>query len=146
RSSDVCSSDLLWGGGPIPEHLGYSTSESPIGPWKYGGTLMPTEGRSFTNHPGIIDFKGNTYFFYHNGALPGGSGFTRSVAVEKAEFEKDGSIVQMKMTDGIEKSLKALNPYIKTEAETIAWSEGVKSMENDVVGVFITAMQNNVYI
>ena len=47
---------------------------------------MPTEGRSFTNHPGVIDYKGRSYFFYHNGALPGGSGFTRSVAVEEFEF------------------------------------------------------------
>lgn len=52
---------LLWAGGPISEHLGYSTSKSPLGPWKYGGVLMPTEGRSFTNHPGIVDYKGNTY-------------------------------------------------------------------------------------
>lgn len=137
---------MFFAAGPLPEHIGYATANSVTGPWKYRGVVMPTEGGAFTNHPGVVDFKGNTYFFYHNGALPGGSGFTRSVAVEKAEFEKDGSIVQMKMTDGIEKSLKALNPYIKTEAETIAWSEGVKSMENDVVGVFITAMQNNAYI
>ena len=27
---------LLWGGGPIPEHLGYSTSNSPEGPWEIG--------------------------------------------------------------------------------------------------------------
>ena len=63
---------LLWAGGPISEHLGYSMSKSPTGPWKYGGVLMPTEGRSFTNHPGMVDYKGNTYLFYHNGALPGG--------------------------------------------------------------------------
>lgn len=61
---------LLWAGGPISEHLGYSTSKSPTGPWKYGGVLMPTEGRSFTNHPGMVDYKGKTYLFYHNGALP----------------------------------------------------------------------------
>ena len=81
---------LLWAGGPISEHLGYSTSKSPLGPWKYGGVLMPTEGRSFTNHPGIVDYKGNTYLFYHSGALPGGSGFTRSVCVEQVEFNKNG--------------------------------------------------------
>ena len=91
---------LLWAGGPISEHLGYSTSKSPTGPWKYGGVLMPTEGRSFTNHPGMVDYKGNTYLFYHNGALPGGGGFTRSVCVEQAEFNKDGSIVPLKMTAG----------------------------------------------
>lgn len=136
---------LLFAAGPIPEHIGYSTSSSPTGPWKYQGVLMPTEGKSFTNHPGTIDFRGNTYFFYHNGALPGGGGFTRSVCVEEVKFNKDGTIQPMKMTEGILKGLSNLNPYVKNEAETIAWSEGVKSMQNDQVGVFITAKQNGAY-
>ena len=136
---------LLWAGGPISEHLGYSTSKSPLGPWKYGGVPMPTEGRSFTNHPGIVDYKGNTYLFYHSGALPGGSGFTRSVCVEQVEFNKNGSIKPLKMTEGIQQGLTTLNPYRKTEAETIAFSEGVKAALNTEVGVFVNAMHNNAY-
>ena len=137
---------LLWAGGPISEHLGYSTSKSPTGPWKYGGVLMPTEGRSFTNHPGMVDYKGKTYLFYHNGALLGGSGFTRSVCVEQAEFNKDGSIVPLKMTAGIEKGLETLNPFRKTEAETIAFSEWMKASQNEEVGVFVNAMKDGAYI
>ena len=106
---------------------------------------MATEGGSFTNHPGIVDFRGKTYFFYHNAALPGGGGFTRSVCVEEAKFNKDGTLQPMKMTAGIEKGLTTLNPYIRTEAETMAWSEGVKSMQNNQVGVFITAMHDGSY-
>lgn len=121
-------------------------SKSPVGPWKYGGTLMPTEGGSFTNHPGIVDYKGSTYLFYHNGALPGGGGFTRSVCVQKAEFNKDGSFVPMKMTAGIEKGLENLNPYRKTEAETMAFSEGMKAGQNKEVGVFVNAMNDGAYI
>jgi len=136
---------LLWAGGPIPEHLGYSISKSPVGPWTYAGTLMPTEGRSFTNHPGIIDFKGKTYLFYHNGALPGGTGFTRSVAVEQVEFNKDNAIKPLKMTQGITEQLKPLNPYQKVEAETIAWSEHIKAKQNAEVGVFVQAMQDGAY-
>ena len=137
---------LLWAGGPIPEHIGYSTSKSPTGPWKNEGTLMPAEGRSFTNHPGLIDYKGKTYFFYHNGALPGGNGFNRSVCVQEAEFNKDGTIKPMTMNAGIAKSLQPLNPYQKTEAETIAFSEGIKAAQNNEVGVFVNALQNNAYI
>jgi hypothetical protein len=48
--------------------------------------------------------------------------------------------------EGIEKGLKTLNPYIKNEAETINWSEGVKAMQNEQVGVFVTAKHNNSYI
>ncbi len=137
---------LLWAGGPIPEHIGYSTSKNPLGPWRYRGTLMLQEGRSFTNHPGIIDYKGKTYFFYHNGALPGGGGFTRSVCVQEAAFNKDGSLQQMKMDKaGVVESLQPLDPFQKTEAETIAWSENVKATQNKEVGVFINAMANGAY-
>lgn len=134
---------LFFAAGPISEHIGYSTSTNILGPWKYQGVIMPTQGGSFTNHPGIIDFKGKSYFFYHNGALPGGGGFTRSVCVEELKFNKDGTIIPMNMTEGIKQTLKPLNPYVKTEAETIAWSEGVKSMKNNSVGNFITAKSNN---
>jgi len=136
---------LFFGAGPIPEHIGYSTSKNITGPWKYQGVVMPTQGGSFTNHPGIIDFKGKSYFFYHNSALPGGGGFTRSVCVEEAKFNKDGSIVQMNMTEGVKQSLNPLNPSIKTEAETIAWSEGVRSMKDNVEGNFITAKYNEAF-
>jgi arabinoxylan arabinofuranohydrolase len=136
---------LFFAAGPISEHIGYSTSKSPTGPWEYKGIVMPTQGGSFTNHPGVIDFKGKTYFFYHNGALPGGSGFTRSVAVEELVFNSDGTIKPMNMTEGIKKSLSTVNPYAKNEAETIAWSKDVKSMQNKEVGVFVTAMKNDAF-
>lgn len=136
---------LFFAAGPISEHIGYSTSKSPLGPWKYQGVVMPTQGTSFTNHPGVVDFKGKTYFFYHNGALPGGSGFTRSVAVEELLFNSDGKVKEMNMTEGIKKGMGTLNPYAKSEAETIAWSKDVKSMQNKEVGVFITAMKNNAF-
>ncbi len=137
---------LFWPGGPLPEFIGYSTSQKPEGPWKYGGIIMPAEGGSFTNHPGVIDFRGKTYFFYHNGALPGGGGFTRSVCVQELKFNEDGSIPEQKMTEGIKKSIATLNPYAKNEAETIAWSEGFKSSQNDKVGVFLTAKKSGAYI
>jgi hypothetical protein len=138
---------LFWPGGPLPEHIGYSTSAAPTGPWKYGGTVMKPGGGSFTIHPGVIDFRGKTYFFYHNGGLPGGGGFNRSVCVEELVFNTDGSIPLLKMTkEGIEKGLQTLNPYIITQAETMAWSEGVKGKQNEQVGVFITATRDGSYL
>ena len=82
-----------------PEDIRYSTAPSATGPWTYRGVVMATEGGSFTNHPAVIDYKGGSYFFYHNGALPGGSGYTRSIAVEKFNYGSDGSIPTMKMTE-----------------------------------------------
>ncbi|MDQ1149772.1 glycoside hydrolase family 43 protein [Sphingobacterium zeae] len=136
---------LFWPGGPLPEFIGYSTSDKAEGPWKYGGIIMPAEGKAFTNHPGIVDFKGKTYFFYHNGALPGGGGFTRSVAVQELNFNPDGSIDPMKMTTGITHATGKVNPYELHQAETIAWSEHVKSYQNKKVGVFIKAKKDGAF-
>lgn len=137
---------LFYAGGPIPEHLAYATSDSPEGPWKYGGTVMAKEGGSFTNHPGIVDFRGKTYLFYHDASLPGGSGFTRSVCVREMDFGRDGKVNPVKMVkEGVEKGLKPLCPYQKVEAETMAWSKRVKSDYNSQVGVFVTALRNGSY-
>src|SRR5690349_14191954 len=61
------------------EDIRYSTARSATGPWTYKGLVMAAAGASFTNHPGMVDYKNGSYFFYHNGALPGGSGYQRSV-------------------------------------------------------------------
>jgi hypothetical protein len=90
---------LAYAGHCYSEDLRYSTAPGPTGPWTYRSQLMPTPGTSFTNHPGIIDYKGGSYLFYQNGALPGGGGFTRSVAVEKFEYGSDGSIPRLDMTE-----------------------------------------------
>lgn len=84
------------------EHLAYSTSPNPTGPWTYGGVLMSEDGGVFTNHPGIADFKGHSYLFYHTGDLPGGSLFHRSVCVAEFKYNEDGSIDTIPMCDGVE--------------------------------------------
>ena len=50
------------------------------------------EGRCFTNHPGICDFRGRSWLFYHTDELPGGSLFHRSVCVKEFSYNEDGSI------------------------------------------------------
>ena len=83
------------------EHLAYSTSNSPTGPWKYGGVLME-EGDCFTNHGGIVDFKERSYLFYHTADLPGGNLFNRSVCVAEFTYNEDGSIDTIEKADSIE--------------------------------------------
>jgi hypothetical protein len=137
---------LFFAGGPISEHLGYSTGLSASGPWKYGGVVMPTQGGSFTDHPGVVDYKGKTYLFYHNGDLSGGGGFHRSVCVEELKFNSDGSVVQMNMTKEGAAPVATLNPYQRIEAETIAWESGVKTAKNGAVGVYVTDIHDGAYI
>src|SRR6476469_5187989 len=109
------------------EFIAYSTAPGPTGPWTYRGTVMPTQGSSFTNHAGIVDFKGGSYFFYHNGALPGGGGYTRSVAVEKFSYGSDGSIPTINMTGSGAPAADTLNPFTRQEAETIAAESGIET-------------------
>ena len=109
------------------EFIAYSTAPGPTGPWTYRGTVMPRQGSSFTNHAGIVDFKGSSYFFYHNGALPGGGGFTRSVAVERFSYNADGTIPTISMTTAGPPAVDVLNPYVRQEAETIAWGSGIET-------------------
>lgn len=57
---------MLYAAGGLPEHIAYSTSTSPIGPWTYRDSIMTVQRVSkifSTNHEGIIDYKGNSYFF-----------------------------------------------------------------------------------
>jgi len=118
---------LFHAGGPLPEHLAYSVSEHPTGPWRYGGVVMPAQGGSFTNHGGVVDYKGKTYLFYHNAALPGGGGFKRSVCVDELKFNPDGSVVKMDMSKDGPAPVATLDPYRRVEAETIAWTNGVET-------------------
>lgn len=137
---------LFFAGGPISEHLGYSTGPSPIGPWKYGGVVLPTQGGSFTDHPGVVDFKGKTYLFYHNAALSGGGGFHRSVCVEELKFNPDGSVIPVNMTKEGVPPVATLDPYQRVEAETIAWESGVETAKTNGVGVYVTDISNGDYI
>jgi beta-xylosidase len=128
------------------EDIRYATAPSVTGPWTYGGIVMETEGGSFTNHPGVVDYEGNSYFFYHNGALPGGGGFTRSVAVEDFTYGSDGSIPQIRMTDAGPAQIRSLDPYVRQEAETAAWSEGVETEPSSDGGICVGSITPGDYI
>ncbi|HTM91285.1 MAG TPA: carbohydrate-binding protein, partial [Flavisolibacter sp.] len=104
------------------------------------------KGGAFTNHPGVIDYKGRSYFFYHNGALPGGGGFNRSVCVEEFQYNPDGSIPRIEPTVVGVNPVSNLNPYKWVEAETIAWEEGVETTSDNSTGVYVTDIDNGDYI
>ena len=138
---------LLYAAGGVPEHISYSTAPSVLGPWKYAGEIMPLSNtNSFTNHCGVADFKGHSYFFYHTGKLPQGGGFGRSVAVEEFKYNADGSFPTILPTDEGVKPIAEFNPYRKVEAETMAFSKGVKTEQNDEVGVYVSDIHNGDYI
>ena len=142
---------LVYPADGTPEKISYSTSSGPTGPWTFGGEIMAKEsgsGSSFTNHPGVIDYKNKSYFFYHNGALPGGGGYKRSVCVEEFTYGADGKIPTIKMSQDGPAPVDTLNPFAQVEAETIAFSAGLKTEKCSDTGggINVTSISNGDYI
>ena len=129
------------------ECLSYSTSSSPTGPWKYQGKIMTDQPtNSFTNHGGIIDFRGKSYLFYHTGLLPGAGSYGRSTSIEEFKYNADGSIPKITMTKEGVNPVGTLNPFRRNEAETMAWSEKCSTSENKKNGVFVSDIRVGGYI
>ena len=88
------------------EQICYSTAKKITGPWTYGGFVTGPAKHGFTIHPSVIEFKGQWYFFYHDGSYtlngtPGGD-CRRQVCVEYLYFNPDGSIRPITLTtDGV---------------------------------------------
>lgn len=81
-----------------PSKIAYATSDNINGPWGYRGILNDYVENSETNHPSIVKYKWNWYFFYHNGALPTGGNWRRSVCVELLYYNEDGTMKKIVQT------------------------------------------------
>ncbi len=84
------------------EDIAYATAPSVKGPWTFRGEIMGPAKNSNTIHPAIIEFKGQWYFFYHDGSWSIGSqkgnGYRRAVRVERLYYNSDGTIRPMAQT------------------------------------------------
>ncbi len=84
------------------EKMCYATAPRITGPWTYRGILTDRTENSYTIHPGIVEYKDQWYFFYHDAKLtingvPGAMG-RRSVAVEYLHYNEDGTIKPIRQT------------------------------------------------
>lgn len=93
----------------LSHELCYATSTSPIGPWKYGSTIVsigdiglpgitkenPTNFIGNT-HGGMVCVNGQGYIFYHRQTNQ--QKCARQGCAEKIYFEADGSIKQVEVT------------------------------------------------
>lgn len=82
----------------MPEKVAYAMSRSIYGPWDFKGILNEVPANCETNRPAIIDFRDQTYFFYHNGNLNGGGSHRRSVCIDRLYYNADGTIKPVIMT------------------------------------------------
>ena len=77
----------------FPEKICYAMSRNINGPWEYKGILNEIAGNSNTNHQAIIEFKGKSYFIYHNGSInTDGCGFRRAICIDRLYYNEDGTI------------------------------------------------------
>ncbi|PWJ63802.1 Carbohydrate binding module (family 6) [Fibrobacter sp. UWB15] len=150
---------MIYAAGGIPESIDYSWSDSPTGPWTYKGVIMPKNepGAAFTVHSGIVDFKGRSFFFYHNQKNVKGGGYSRSTAIEEFTWNADGTIPTIRATNnGVVKPIKNLDPFVRVEAETKAWVGGmtvntsggytiIEHVKAQNGAVYLTNMGNSFY-
>jgi hypothetical protein len=150
---------MIYAAGGIPESIDYSWSDSPTGPWTYKGVIMPKSepGAAFTVHSGIVDFKGRSFFFYHNQKNVKGGGYSRSTAIEEFTWNADGTIPTIRATNnGVVKPIKNLDPFVRVEAETKAWVGGmtvntsggytiIEHVKAQNGAVYLTNMGNSFY-
>lgn len=112
--------------------LDYATSDSPMGPFTYRGTIVDNgiDYPGGNDHGSVCCINGQWYIFYHR--MTNGTIMSRRGCVERIQILPDGSIPQVEMTSlGFEKSL---SPYEITPAETACVLKG---------GCFIT--ETNVF-
>ena len=130
--------------GQSSESLSYSMADSPEGPWVFKGDIL--KGNTYTIHPGVCDFKGHSYLFYHTQDLPGGTLFHRSVAVEEFNYNEDGTIGPVSMSKEGPAPIDTLNPYIWTEAENYAWGNKVEEEGDSVRGINLCSLKSESYV
>jgi hypothetical protein len=74
----------------------YATSRSPLGPWTSRGVYIDSTD-SYTDHGSIVEYKGQSYAFYHTSMLSGDD-WLRSVSVDKLFYNDGGSIRMVRQT------------------------------------------------
>ena len=85
------------------ETVSYAMAENILGPWEFKGELTGMAKDSYTIRPGIIDYQGKSYLFYHNASLSldgyGPSTGRRSVCVDEFVYKTDGTIRPVDQTE-----------------------------------------------
>lgn len=110
-------------------------SYSPMGPFTFVGQVFSNPYTYFgiggNNHHSFFEFNGKTYLTYHAQTvtkamgLPSNAQGYRSTHIDEVTYDGNGHIKSIKGTYAGAAQIKNLNPYVRNEAETIAWSKGV---------------------
>ena len=120
-------------GSPGAGEIAYMVSEHPMGPWTYMGTILKNPGHFFgvggNNHHAMFQLHDSWYIAYHAQTLSKAMGVPkgyRSTHLNKVQFDDDGAIREIVADMAGVEAIGLLNPFDRTEAETIAWSAGIQ--------------------
>jgi len=101
-----------------PTCIGYATSKSPFGPFKYRGVIVDNnhcDPNNWNNHGSIVEFNGKWYVLYHRATH--NSYIMRKACIEPITFNEDGSINEAEMT-----SQGAGGPLLATSKIEAEWA------------------------
>ncbi len=114
-------------------------SDRPMEGFTFDGIVFPNQGTFFgagtggNNHHCFFEFNGKNYLTYHAQTLAVELGFSgdnqsgyRSTHIDEFEYDEDGKMSVVGTWQG-SSQVKDLNPFERVEAETIAWSKGIKA-------------------
>lgn len=112
--------------------IDYMVSSSPTSGFQYAGTILPQPpDNSNNNHAGIVRYQNNWYIAYHNRTLARlngvDPGFRRNLAIDRLNYNADGTIQRVAITTNGVPQLKNLNPYSVVEAETMNQGQGIET-------------------
>lgn len=119
--------------------IGYMTSSNPMGPFNFSGVAYANQGAFLSgqnggnNHHSMFKFKGKWYMTYHARLLqnamnicPGKNLNYRSSHVDYVTVnESTGVITKGRGSEKGVEQVGHLDPFEKTEAETMAWMGGI---------------------
>ncbi|THF74072.1 glycoside hydrolase family 43 protein [Cohnella fermenti] len=144
-------------GSPPAGEIAYVTSDSPMGPWTYQGTILKNPGSFFgvggNNHHAIFTFGDKRYIAYHAQTLSKAMGVPkgyRSTHLNEAVFGEDGKIQQIQADYEGVAQLKPFDPYVRHSAATMGWSAGISTEaavgENGDSQMVVTGIGNGDWI
>ena len=138
-------------GSPPKGEIAYMTSSSPMGPFTYSGTFLKNPGSFFgvggNNHHAVFQFKNQWYVTYHAQTLGKALGVTkgyRSTHINKLEYNSNGTIKDVQADMKGVPQVANLNPYIRTEAETIGWNGGISTEKSQAPGNIVKSINLDV--
>ena len=127
-------------------------SDRPMEGFTFDGIVFPNQGTFFgagtggNNHHCFFEFNGKNYLTYHAQTLAVELGFSgdnqsgyRSTHIDEFEYDENGKINVVGTWQG-SSQVKDLNPFERVEAETIAWSKGIKAAACQEEGALVEGL------